>query len=87
MKKYEPLTDWLKRQVPDTVRATFEDIEDEDKIGVELPAAAKEHRAWWANEVDRKTRHYQCRAWTDAGWNVAEVDLRKEVVVFVRIGK
>jgi hypothetical protein len=85
MNKYEPLTDWLMRQVQGRVESTFEDIEDEDKIGVKLPRAAREHRAWWANEVNPKTRHYQCRAWTEAGWGVEDVDVGKEIVVFVRI--
>lgn len=87
MKKYEPLSAWLKRQVCDRVELTFEDIEDEDKIGVKLPRAAREHRAWWANEASPKTRHYQCRAWIDAGWRVEVVDVERESVVFVRIPK
>jgi hypothetical protein len=85
MDKYKPLTEWLKRQQSDRVEISFDDIEDEDKIGVQLPAAAKEHPDWWANEVDTKTRHYQCRAWTEAGWKVEEPDLGRELVVFVRV--
>ena len=44
MDKYEPLTNWLKRQVQDRVEPTFDDVEDEDKIGVKLPRAAREDR-------------------------------------------
>jgi hypothetical protein len=87
MDKYAPLTGWLKKQVGYRVETTFENIEDEDKIGVNLPRAAREHRAWWANEISPKTRHYQCRAWTDAGWRVEDVELLREIVVFVRIQK
>ena len=82
--KYAPLTEWLKRQLSDRVRVLLDDIEDEDKIGVQLPRAAKEHRAWWANEVSPKTRHYQCRAWTEAGWKVEDANLKRGVVIFVR---
>jgi hypothetical protein len=84
MGKYDNLTRWLERQPNDRVELTFEDIEDEDKIGVNLPDSARHHREWWANEVDPKTRHFQCRAWTKAGWMVETVDTVKEVVVFVR---
>ena len=87
MSKYDGLTEFLKRQLANQVRLLFDDLEDQDKIGVQLPKAAREYPAWWANEVNPKTRHYQCRAWTDAGWKVESVDLNGEVVVFVRIRK
>jgi len=85
LSKYDPLTEFLKKQVQDRIELLFDDIEDEDKIGVQLPKAAREYPAWWANEVDPKTRHYQGRAWTDAGWKVENVDFEREVVVFVRV--
>lgn len=84
MGKYEPLTDFLKKQVQSGIELTFEDIEDEDRVGVRLPQAAKSYPAWWANEVDPNTRHYQCRAWTKAGWRVENVDIGRETVVFAR---
>lgn len=84
MGAYERLTNYLERQLSNRVEVPFEDIEDEDKIGVKLPMAAKEYRAWWANEVDPKTRHYQCRAWTQVGWKVESVDISREIVVFAR---
>ena len=84
MDKYAPLTEWLKRQLSDRIEVLFEDIEDEDKIGVQLPRAAGEYRAWWANEVNPKTHHYQCRAWTEAGWKVEDVGPGRGVVIFVR---
>jgi hypothetical protein len=87
MEKYAPLAEWLKRQLSDRIEIAFEDIEDEDKIGVHLPRAAKEHRAWWANEVSPETRHYQCRAWTEAGWRVDDVDLARQFVAFGRLRK
>jgi hypothetical protein len=84
MGKYNRLTGWLERQPNDRLEVTFDDIEDEDKIGVPLPKSAKECRECWANEINPNTRHLQCRAWTEAGWKVESVDLTKEVVVFVR---
>jgi hypothetical protein len=87
MGKYDRLTRWLERQLGDRIEVSFEDIEDADKIGVQLPESAKAYREWWANEVNPKTRHFQCRAWTEAGWRVESVDLAAEVVIFVRTRK
>jgi hypothetical protein len=87
MGKYDPLREWLERQLNDRIEVTLDDIEDEDRIGVRLPRSAKEYPEWWANEVDPKTRHFQCRAWTEAGWRVEKVDLAKGTVIFVRTAK
>jgi len=87
MGKYTPLSHWLKNQLADRVQLSFDEIEDEDIIGAELPRSAKEHREWWANETDPKSRHCQCRAWIIEGWIVESVDLEKEIVVFRRIHK
>ncbi len=84
LSKYDALTEFLNRKLADCVPLLFNDIEDEDKIGVQLPKAAREHAAWWANEANAKTRHYQCRAWTEVGWKVESVDFTKVLVVFVR---
>jgi hypothetical protein len=87
MTKYNPLSDWLERQLTDRVEVTVDDIEDDDKIGVQLPQSAREYREWWANETSPKTRHLQRRAWTEMGWKVESVDLAKETVVFARTAK
>jgi len=60
-------------------------MEDVDKIGVELPPSARRYPEWWANEADPKTRHRQCRAWLGAGWEVEEVNLSAEFVVFRKL--
>jgi hypothetical protein len=85
MSQYNALGTWLQKQRGDRVSVTFEDIEDQDKIGVKLPPTAREHRQWWANERSPDSRHVQCRAWSEAGWKVEEVDLAAETVVFARL--
>ncbi len=85
MSKYDPLTEFLRRQPHDRIKISFDDIEDHDKIGVTLPKAAREHREWWANEANPRTRHYQCRAWLAAGWKVEDVDRSREIVTFARV--
>jgi hypothetical protein len=84
MEKCDGLTRWLVRQMSNRVEVPFEDIEDEDKIGVRLPKSAKQHQAWWVNDVNPKTRKFHCHSWINAGWKVEAVNLRKEVVIFVR---
>lgn len=44
----------------------------------QLPASARNHRAWWAND----RTHPQARAWLDAGWRVASVEFGPQRVRF-----
>jgi hypothetical protein len=81
--KYDALTKWLRAQKKSPVAVSFEDLEDEDKIGMNLPYSAWD-RTWWTNEQDPQSS--QSRAWLDAGWKVQSVDPDREVATFVRIG-
>jgi hypothetical protein len=63
--KYDPLGKHLRRKNPADVLMSFDDIER--VIGAMLPKSA-ELAAWWGNEKSRDTRHVQCRAWLDAGY-------------------
>jgi hypothetical protein len=45
MGKYEPLTEFLRKQAGNEVEMTFAQIER--VIGSKLPPKAQEHRAWW----------------------------------------
>lgn len=85
MSKYDPLRNWLRNQRADRVELSFDQIEDEDIIGVELPDTAKQCREWWANETNPATRHHQCRAWLIAGFEVEQVNLNREIVTFRRL--
>ncbi|MFZ0735658.1 MAG: hypothetical protein WA002_15490 [Candidatus Acidiferrales bacterium] len=85
MSKYDKLREWLDHQPDDIVSVSFEDIEDDDRIGVKLPLAARQRRQWWGNEISRDSLHVQCRAWLKAGWKVEELNLATETVVFTRL--
>jgi hypothetical protein len=52
----------------------------EDIIGAPLPPSARHDRTWWGNTTNR-TR-VQAHAWLTAGWMVAAVNLRAELVTF-----
>ncbi len=59
---------------------TFEQIEA--LIGGPLPASARRHRAWWAND---SVAHTHSRLWLDVGWRVGIVNMTEERVMFIRI--
>lgn len=81
MSKYDPLTQFLRNQGANQVTVAFEDFEDEDRIGVELPRSAWERDEWWGNESSPASH---ARAWLGAGFR-ADVDRAREVVVFTRL--
>lgn len=79
MSKYEPLQRFLESQRSGEFPMSFREVEA--VLGFRLPPSAREHRPWWANGG-----HAQARAWTEAGWETARVDLASERLVFVRSG-
>jgi hypothetical protein len=48
-------------------------------VGEPLPAASR-FPSWWRNDATKA----HARAWLTAGWRLAEVDLRRGVLVFER---
>ena len=82
MNRYEPLRDRL-RQLRGTSEAMFTFAEIEQILGGPLPASAREHREWWANERRPDGNHAQCRAWMESGWFVEDVHLQQGRVTFV----
>lgn len=83
--KYVPLARYLLNAVPtsNTVSMTFPEIEE--RLGVNLPASARRHRPWWAN--DTSGGHVQATAWLSVGWKVAKVSLPGEHVIFELEGR
>ena len=78
MSKYQPLSDRLSGHDQPEWRATFTEIET--VLGCPLPKGARAKSTWWAN--DGESGH--SRAWSSAGWEVAEVDRDVGAVVFRR---
>src|SRR6185503_13218304 len=52
-------------------------------IGERLPPSAYRHRPWWANEV---RGHSHAKAWLDANYHTAEVDMSAKKLTFVSVG-
>ena len=80
MSKYDPLRMYLREIPPDQteVRLTFGDLE---KIVGILPASARNHRPWWANDAS----HSHSSAWQQAGFRIQQVSMTAELVVFARV--
>lgn len=79
MSKYEPLQSYLASRQGGEAPMRFEEVER--LLGFRLPPSAREHRAWWSNNVGTNVA---VKAWRGAGWKTARVDIGSERVVFVR---
>ena len=79
-RKYEPLTEFLRRQSRAVVRMSFDEIER--VIGAKLPPSAADHRAWWSNNLENNV---MTKAWTDAGFESEDVDMKGRRVSFRRV--
>ena len=79
--KYQRLYTHLCRLGIQEWRASFGEIES--IIGFELPASARLHRPWWANQRSGNG-HSQALAWSVAGWETADVDMDTETLLFRR---
>jgi hypothetical protein len=82
MSKYNPLRSYFENApaIKQEISLSFTQIEI--LLDSHLPQSAKNHRAWWANDIDG--RHVQSYSWMDAGWKVADVDLTNGRVMFTR---
>ena len=78
--RYDPLRAYLAERTDRVVRLSFGEIER--ILGGPLPASARRHRPWWANE--RSGSHVHASAWIGAGRRTANVDLNAAMVDFVQ---
>lgn len=76
--KYQRLYTHLCGLADEEWKASFAEIET--IIGFKLPASARLHKPWWANQKGGGG-HSQALAWTMAGWETAEIDLDTETLV------
>ena len=79
LSKYENLAQYLAGKMDKMMRMTFKQIEE--LIDGELPNAAREHRAWWANS---STNNHAIQGWLRAGWETSRVDMDNQELIFVR---
>jgi len=77
-----PLAIWLQNQEQNKLSLSFEEIEV--IIQDTLPASARKHRNWWANDT---VSHSQSQQWIEAGWRVSNVNMSEKRVIFSRAGE
>jgi hypothetical protein len=82
MGKYEPLKEFLRSQSGHEVPLTFAEIER--ITGANLPPKAQHHRAWWSNNP---SNNVMTKAWLEAGFESAQVDMKARKLVFRRVAK
>jgi hypothetical protein len=80
MGKYEPLTEFLRKQRTDRIAMTFSEIER--VVGFKLPRSAIEHRAWWSNNSSNSV---MTKAWLEAGFQSEQVDMAAGKLIFSRL--
>ena len=83
--KYVPLARYLLNAASKSKTVTITFAEADEMLSASLPASARRHRPWWAN--DTSGGHVQATAWLSVGWKVAKVSLSEKHVVFEREGK
>lgn len=79
--RYVQLANFLNDQPTkiDQLQLSFDQIEE--ILGFDLPQSAREHRAWWANDM---VGHSWSKEWLDVDWRVASVNMSEQVVRFAR---
>jgi hypothetical protein len=81
MGKYQPLTAFLNTSQQTRVQMTFSQLEG--LLGFPLPPSARKHRSWWSNNPNNNVA---TRAWVDAGYGTADVELAGQGLAFVKLG-
>jgi len=81
MGKYDALQRHLASGSLSEWRASFAEIEG--VLDFPLPRSAYVYPAWWSNDA---TGHSHSRAWLEAGWKTARVDLQTQQVTFLKVG-
>jgi hypothetical protein len=78
--RFNPLRDYLASYRATQLNLTFGYME-KSILKFELEKAAYTFKSWWANN----RKNPQALAWLEAGWEVADVDLQREGVVFRKV--
>jgi hypothetical protein len=79
MSKYDPLSARLAGHAGPEWRASFAELEA--ALGFPLPKGARTGRTWWKNDASAP----HGRAWSGAGWEVADVDQAAGLVTFRKV--
>ena len=82
--KYTPLENYLRGLPEDQREITLGFAEIERILKDKLPPSAYGYEAWWAHE--KEGNHVNLRAWSNAGWKIDSLDLKRKRVELIRVG-
>jgi len=82
--KYTPLEHYLRDLPANQKEITLRFEQIEEILKSKLPSSAYEDRRWWDHE--KEGNHVNQRAWSNAGWKVASLDVNKKWAKLVRAG-
>ena len=80
--KYLPLAIHLLQASADLRALEFQFLEIEKILNTHLPPEARQFLSWWANQKSGKRP--QAFAWMAAGWLTSKVDIKADLVTFIR---
>lgn len=80
MSKYDHLKRYLEGRPAATSSVALGFRQIERILGFDLPASARKHRPWWANDAS-----HSYTVWLEAGWETSKVDMASGRVTFVRL--
>ena len=77
--KYAVLTDWLQQCDKDTIKLTFDELNEI----ITIPPSACRDRSSWANCTTQNSTSFQ-RSWLNAGYRVTGISLQEQWVEFTK---
>jgi len=77
--KYTPLRDYLASYLASQLTLSLEYIEH--ILDAKLEPAAYAFKSWWENDK----KNPQAVAWLEAGWEVDDIDLQRQVILLKRV--
>ena len=80
--KYTPLEKYLHNLPASQSAVTLQFEQIEEILHTQLPASAYEDQRWWEHATEGN--HVNKRAWANAGWKIASLDVSQQWVKLVR---
>jgi hypothetical protein len=80
--KYTPLEKYLRELPKNQSEVTLRFEQIEKILNTPLPASAYEDQRWWEHATEGN--HVNKRAWANAGWQIASLDVKQKRVKLIR---
>lgn len=81
--KYTPLENYLNELPINQRECALSFNQIEEILRIKLPDSAYENQKWWEHETEGN--HVTQRAWTSAGWEINNLDVKSQKVKFTRL--